>query len=37
MKENIYGQQSQDDLLPELRNVRKNMVTIFNNITGKEM
>ena len=37
IKENIYGQHSQDVLLPELRIVRKNMVIILNNITGKEM
>jgi len=37
MKENIHGQHSQDVLLPELRIVRKNIVIILNNITGKEM
>jgi len=36
-KENIHKQHSQDVLLPELRIVRKNMVTTLNSFTGIEM
>ena len=34
---NIHGQHSQDVLLPELKIVRKSMVTTLNSFTGIEM